>query len=427
MSGRAGSDAWGGRGGDGSSSSLPQRNPATRCLSVIVEGLGTGTTKEALREHFADCGRILLVELKPGTGSALVKFSTEEAARRAAQSKNVSALQDSRIAVSVDAAFGGPRVFGGRPGRLEHGLDEAGPGRSAEPLRRWPVLVSGLSAETTSVGLRAYFEEVGPVLRCLVFTDPATGRSTERAKVFFVSEHGQHAALAELDSSEFLGRCLCVRPAQAAEGPGLGGGFCATGTPRIRRKFDPDDGIAYTFEELMAKHTGRLSREGIRDVWLFDCLSAPDAPPEALLLGAPAPAEEWRADPEDGCACTCSELLLRARAEGYSDSEIAEHWDQECLPATAFPAASAPGAQSHGPHERRVDPEDLEACSFDELEAKLSLDLGALEIQRYWLEECAALPKMMPEASARGGQLRPPAQARLPAPPAPPAPPAQGS
>lgn len=161
-------------------------------------------------------------------------------------------------------------------------------------------------------------------------------------------------------------------------------------SPRIRRKFDPVDLVAYTFEELQVKRSGQFDKEGFWEFWSHQCADAPDVPfPVRVVAADPRGLGRGRLscrmDPEDGRVYAFLEFMARAVAEGYSQQEAVDYWDLECKPVEAKRSTSAMVAR---PGERRVDPEDSEACTFDELEAKMANEFSFAEIREYWDEDC---------------------------------------
>lgn len=103
------------------------------------------------------------------------------------------------------------------------------------------------------------------------------------------------------------------------------------------------------------------------------------------------PAAERRVDPDDNKAYTWDELRQRYLGM-FSDVELKEYWEKDCKPAR--PAAGAPkrhDVPERAPRkaaERRRDPDDGHGYSFDELLKKYRAAFSLAEIEEYWLEEC---------------------------------------
>lgn len=103
------------------------------------------------------------------------------------------------------------------------------------------------------------------------------------------------------------------------------------------------------------------------------------------------PAAERRVDPDDNKAYTWEELRQRYLGM-FSDVELTEYWDKDCKPTR--PVAGAPkrhDVPERAPRkaaERRRDPDDGHGYSFDELLKKYRAAFSLAEIEEYWLEEC---------------------------------------
>lgn len=274
------------------------------------------------------------------------------------------------------------------------------------------VSVSGLGPETGAEGLRRHFRNAGAIADSRIVADRVSGRSKGVGKIEFASAEGMVNAIAEFNNTLLDGKVIAVEEYDPNTDTG---GSTADPSPPGRlsteaattmsaakqqaarqpaptqpkapdptvRKTDPDDGQAYTFAELSAKYSGRLTEAGLRDLWNYDCADAPAAKPLAAKpLAAGRPGPERRVDPEDNQEYTYEEFRARASAEGFTDEEILEYWDEEFLPALAPVSA---------PVERRLDPEDNVACTFAELEAKLRGQFSKEDISEYWRHDCTPL------------------------------------
>lgn len=90
--------------------------------------------------------------------------------------------------------------FGGDKGKGK-GKRQSGPA----------VYVAGLSFQTTTDDLRAYFQQAGEVTYANVMTDRETGRSRGCGKVAFASEADMDNAISQFNQTEFDGRTISVR------------------------------------------------------------------------------------------------------------------------------------------------------------------------------------------------------------------------
>mmetsp|Transcript_23076 Transcript_23076/g.64999 ORF Transcript_23076/g.64999 Transcript_23076/m.64999 type:complete len:1253 (+) Transcript_23076:22-3780(+) len=104
----------------------------------------------------------------------------------------------------------------------------------------------------------------------------------------------------------------------AAKSKAKGGGK-ASGA---ERRIDPEDGIAYTFDEISAHYTGTYSKSGIRTYWEAQCSVAKGG--KASKVNA-----EKRVDPEDGVAYTFDELAAFYKGK-YKQNVLQAYWDSTC-------------------------------------------------------------------------------------------------
>lgn len=86
------------------------------------------------------------------------------------------------------------------------------------------LFVGGLSWGTNDEGLRAAFEEFGPVTEARVITDRETGRSRGFGFVGFDSDDDAAKAQEAMDGAELDGRNIRVNPAEDKPPRGGGGG-----------------------------------------------------------------------------------------------------------------------------------------------------------------------------------------------------------
>ncbi len=104
---------------------------------------------------------------------------------------------------------------------------------------------------------------------------------------------------------------------------------------------------------------------------------------ELLREGAEVMQTIRKTDPEDGLSYSLEELRGKMAAPPLSctEEEILRYWSDRCTPA--------PGGFLRPGLERRIDPEDQNAYSFEELRAKYQQTYAESEIREYWEEECS--------------------------------------
>lgn len=99
-------------------------------------------------------------------------------------------------------------------------------------MQKQNLFVGSLAYATTDDGLKAFFEQVGPVEYARVMTDRETGRSRGFGFVTFANEEDNQKAVDQLNGQELDGRAINVslakpreeRPRRDNDGGGNGGG-----------------------------------------------------------------------------------------------------------------------------------------------------------------------------------------------------------
>lgn len=94
------------------------------------------------------------------------------------------------------------------------------------------------------------------------------------------------------------------------------------------KRTDPHDGRTYSFKELKQRYAGSYSDAEISLYWQQSCKATFDAEADAA---AQIPVAPKRRDPQDGRAYTCEELLRKYKGE-FSDAEIRAYYRDECAP-----------------------------------------------------------------------------------------------
>merc|ERR1719456_1323521 len=94
--------------------------------------------------------------------------------------------------------------------------------------------------------------------------------------------------------------------------------------PRTDKRVDPADGVAYTYDEVAAFYEGKYNKTVIEDYWENMCKRRGKAGAEVL-----APETEKRLDPEDGAAYTYDELAAFYQGK-YERTTIEDYWENRC-------------------------------------------------------------------------------------------------
>lgn len=79
------------------------------------------------------------------------------------------------------------------------------------------LFVGNVAYATSEEGLRAFFEEIGPVSSVKIITDRETGRSRGFAFVEFENDDDGNKAIEELNGAELDGKQLVVNEARPQE------------------------------------------------------------------------------------------------------------------------------------------------------------------------------------------------------------------
>jgi RNA recognition motif-containing protein len=86
------------------------------------------------------------------------------------------------------------------------------------------LFVGNLSYNTTELGLRDVFGQIGTVADAKIVTDRETGRPRGFAFVEMSSDQEAQQAIQQLNGRELDGRAMAVNEAQERSGGGRGGG-----------------------------------------------------------------------------------------------------------------------------------------------------------------------------------------------------------
>jgi len=286
--------------------------PAALTGTVWVTGLAAEASKETVKAHFADCGRILRTVLFSGkSAKAKVKFSTMAAQRRAISEKSGSFLNGRKIVV-----------------------------RKFIPSSSRPAGENSSTMSNSMVATLAAPSAVSAAAATAAQQAPVPPKTCEKPK-------------------------SCAAPL---------------------KKFDPEDGLAYSLEEVRAKYAGRLSAPEIDKFFMSHCTDAKpfveserEERPGIMVDVVGTSQATSKTDAEDGKVYTGEVLRGRARDEGFGDDEITDYRVVESAHL------------KEGTQERRLDPEDDVVCTFSDIEAKLQGQFTPDEIREYWEFDCAPL------------------------------------
>ena len=84
-------------------------------------------------------------------------------------------------------------------------------------MQKQNLFVGSLAYATTDDGLKAFFEEIGPVSSARVITDRDSGRSKGFGFVEFEDESNNQVAVDKLNNQELDGRAITVSIARPKE------------------------------------------------------------------------------------------------------------------------------------------------------------------------------------------------------------------
>lgn len=84
-------------------------------------------------------------------------------------------------------------------------------------MQKQNLFVGSLAYATTDDGLKAHFEQIGPVESARVMTDRETGRSRGFGFVTFENDEDNQKAVDQLDGKELDGRTINVSLAKPRE------------------------------------------------------------------------------------------------------------------------------------------------------------------------------------------------------------------
>eukprot|EP00746_Dinoflagellata_sp_MGD_P024736 gnl/MRDRNA2_/MRDRNA2_15807_c0_seq1.p1 gnl/MRDRNA2_/MRDRNA2_15807_c0~~gnl/MRDRNA2_/MRDRNA2_15807_c0_seq1.p1 ORF type:complete len:228 (+),score=50.64 gnl/MRDRNA2_/MRDRNA2_15807_c0_seq1:125-808(+) len=171
----------------------------------------------------------------------------------------------------------------------------------------------------------------------------------------------------------------------------------------MEKRIDPEDGYAYTFDELAQFYKGKYKKQHVLKYWDNDCtpLRGKKGKAKAKAEEAPAPAaEEKRIDPAYGEAYTLNEILAFYKGKFNKKACIA-YWEDECKPVKRNKgAANAKVASANAEalqEEKRIDPRIGEAYTFKEL-----LPFYKKACKEYWEKTCKPVNSKLGIVSFKG-------------------------
>lgn len=98
--------------------------------------------------------------------------------------------------------------------------------------------------------------------------------------------------------------------------------------------------------------------------------------------------DAMKLDPQDGRAYSLQQLISTYPGV-YSEREVLEYWETECKPVGGTQAhGGTKSGPRHGHEARRWDPDDNRAYTYKELHRKYIRTFSDAEIEAYWNKDC---------------------------------------
>lgn len=217
-------------------------------LTAFVRGLPWGTTEDALRKDFAECGeieslRMPLNEDGQCKGIAFIQYKEKEG------------LEKAKAYHETD--YGGRTIYVGQAGEPTNGKGKDGKGKDGggKGNNDLTVCVRGLPFATTEEALRKDFAECGELERCKMLLNE-NGECKGTAFIEYKNKEGLEKAMA-FNETDYGGRTIYVSKAgeggKGKDGKGKDGKGKGKGKDGKGKK-----GKGKVSSEAFAKNTGAI-------------------------------------------------------------------------------------------------------------------------------------------------------------------------